>query len=254
MNRKYITMAEALVKSDADTTWRLFQLGYPEDSQGRFRIERFKIGRLDEGRIRTIRKEGLDRDPGWGSFTKLVERVPGAGEEGDDKNVVWMSDTKAEILEHSPFFNQLPLVGMFGTIPLRILVNGLGLGMVVNGALKVANIKHIDVVESNPDVARLVRRHLPDDKVTVHIGDAFDVRWPRGTKWDMVWHDIWPTIDNDNLPQMDALMRQYRRRTAWQDCWQRDGCLRMADAIKRMRNKTMPIEEALEIMAGRWPV
>lgn len=249
--RKLITLDEALRKSGADDTWRHLQVDYPEDQEGNFRIEKFTIPRLDQGRLETIRREGLDRDPGYGSFTKLVEVVPGAGEEGRDLKRVWMSDTRAEIMEHSPFFNMLAVLDYR---PLRILVNGLGLGMAIKGALKVAKIEHIDVVEINESVAKLVQRHLPEDKVTVHIGDAYKMRWPAYTEWDMAWHDIWPTIDDQNLPGMNRLMRRYRERVRWQGCWQRDGCLSMANAIKRMRNGTMPIEEALAILDGRFPL
>ena len=253
MTAKYITLDEALRKSDADQSWRNFQVDYPEDQEGRFRIERFDIPRLDEGRLDIMRREGLDRDPGYGSFTKLVEIVPGAGEEGKDLKRVWMSDTRAEIMEHSPFFNRLPVFDRVK--PLRILVNGLGLGLVAKGALNIARISHIDVVEINPDVANLVRRHLPEDKVTVHIDDSYTKTWPRGKRWDMAWHDIWPAIDDDNLPGMDKLLRRYKSRvTFWQGCWQRAGCLRMADAMKRLRNGTMSMEEAYSILDGRWPI
>lgn len=250
---KYITVDEALRKSDADDFWRKFQVEYPEDQEGQFRIEKFEIPRLDQKRVDTLIREGLARDPGHGMFTRLVEVVPGAGEEGRDLRRVWMSDTRAEVLEHSPFLNRLPVFDKVR--PLRILVNGLGLGMVAKGALSIARVNHIDIVEVNPDVARLVCRHLPEDKVTIHIGDAYDIKWPRGTRWDMAWHDIWPTIDDNNLPGMARLMKRYRDKvTFWQGCWQRSGCLKMADAMRRMRNKTMPIEEALEILNGRWPI
>lgn len=250
---KYITLDEALRKSDTDDAWRNFQVDYPEDQEGQFHIERFTITRLDEGRLEIMRREGLDRDPGYGRFTKLVEVVPGAGEEGVDLKRVWMSDTRAEILEHSPFFNRLPVFDRVK--PLRILINGLGLGMVAKGALKVARIDHIDVVEVNPNIAKLVQRHLPEDKVTVHIGDAYDIKWPRGTRWDMAWHDIWPMIDDENLPGMNKLMRRYKSRvTFWQGCWQMDGCKKMESALRRLRNGTMSMQEAYSILNGRWPI
>jgi hypothetical protein len=88
---------------------------------------------------------------------------------------------------------------------------------------------HIDVVEKNPTVAALIGRYLPEDRVTVTIGDAFEVEWPPDTRWDLAWHDIWPEIRDPILPGMYQLRKKYRGRVGWQDCWQRAGCIEMAN-------------------------
>ena len=99
--------------------------------------------------------------------------------------------------------------------------------MVVRAALMSDGVAHVDVVEKDAAVAQLIGRHLPGKRVAVTTGDAFDVEWPDGTRWDLAWHGIWPDISDLNLPGMHKLTKKYRDRTGWQGCWQRDGGLWM---------------------------
>ncbi len=246
-----ITLAEAVEILDADDSWRKFQVNYPETEQGNFSISKFSIPKLDLKRLRIIRDEGMGRDPGQGTFTKLIETVPGAGRRGADLHRVWMSDTRAEIMEHSPIFNRLEWAELDQGPAIRILINGLGLGLVVHGALQFKNIGHIDVVESNPDIIDLVSPLIADPRVTIHDCDAYDMQWPRGTRWDFAWHDIWPTISDDNLPGMRRLIAKYRRRVHWQDCWQRQGCLKMERLFRRAEAGTLSAQEAINAALGR---
>jgi hypothetical protein len=247
---KMITVREAIDQLDANTEWKKFQLNYPEAKLGRFSIEKFSIGKIDKHRAEIIAKEGMDRDPGSGTFTRLVETVPGAGENGSNLRKIWMSDTRAEIMEHTPLFNRLWWAELDSGPGIRLLINGLGLGVAVHGALQY-KISHIDVVEHNEAIVDLVRPLITDDRVTIHSGDAYDMQWPRGTKWDFAWHDIWPAIDDDNLPGMRKLHAKYRKRVYWQGCWQYQGCLKMASITRRARNGTLGVEEAMDALIGR---
>jgi hypothetical protein len=251
MMSEMITIEEAVRLLDRDTSWKRFQVDYPEARLGNFSVEKFTITKMEYHRLRIIRDEGMDRDPGCGTFTRLVETIPGAGEDGDDLHEIWMSDTRAEIMEHSPLFNKLWWAQHDTGPDLRILINGLGLGVVVHGILQHKHIEHIDVVESNDTIIDLVGPLITDPRVAIHRGDAFDMQWPRGTGWDFAWHDIWPTIDNDNLPGMRKLIAKYKRRVLWQDCWQRHGCLKMERAFRRAKAGTLPIKEALDALEGR---
>lgn len=241
-----VTIEQAMQMADEDETWRRFQVDYPESQQGNFALRHFHIDRRGDGRKAWIRNEGAMRDPGWGDFTKLVEL--GADDDGGD--LVWMSDTRAEIYEHLPFFRQLAQTEHIKCK--RILINGLGLGVVTLGALTFEGVDHVDVVEANPDIAALVGPLMPEDKVTLHLDDAYTIQWPPGARWDLVWHDIWPKISDENLPGMDQLLAKYKRRAAWQDCWQRKGCLQMQRFFKRMEAGTLPTDEALEYLAGKF--
>lgn len=250
---KTVTLEEAVHLLDEDNYWRSFQVRWPDGlKSGAFRVEKFSIPKWDHGRLRIIRDEGMDRDPGHGNFTRLVEYVPGAGLEGAPRKRTWMSDTRAEIMEHSPAFNHMSRAEICG--PIRLLVNGLGLAVVVQGALVHYKVDHIDVVESNQDVINMIAPLLPEDKVTVHHGDAFEKEWPPGTRWDVAWHDIWPTIDNHNLPGMRRLMKKYGKMSAWQGCWQMGGCLKMESYYRKMEQGTLDPYKAFLLAQGRIPL
>lgn len=131
---------------------------------------------------------------------------------------LWMSDTPDERRDHSCAYYEAKRRGG------RVLVHGLGLGMVVKAMLDLPNVEHVDVVELAPDVIALCGPAFDryGARVTIHEGDALAYKWPPGTRWTVVWHDIWPTICEDNLPQMATLHRKFGRRCDWQGSWCHD--------------------------------
>ncbi len=250
----YITLEEAMAWLNKDHEWRRFQVDYPEARQGDMGIEVYKIPRDDLARARTVRDEGMERDPGFGTFRRLVRYNVGPPERHRRYpwTTVWMSDTRAEIHEHYDFFRKVELASAFGQAR-RILINGLGLGVVVHGVLTYPGIEHIDVVEYDPSVIALVGPLIQDTRVQIHHASAFDIEWPRGTRWDLAWHDIWPYISGDNLPEMDRLYKKYKGRVKWQGSWQREGCLAYRKVYREMARGTLPVERALEILGGKAP-
>ena len=132
-----------------------------------------------------------------GDYTRLIFR-----------DEVIMSDSPVEIRDHLEFIKKA-----HG----RCLINGLGLGMVLQAVRNKRTVTHIDVVEKSPDVIRLVwptYASLPD--VTLHEADAYTMRWPRGTKWDCAWHDIWGHGDAEGRAK---LKHKYAGRVQWQGAW-----------------------------------
>jgi hypothetical protein len=235
---------------DSENSWRKYQVNYPDSDQGNFQIRKFSIPPWDKMRRRLILTEGINRDPGSGDFTKLQEIIPGAGSEGTDLKRVWMSDTHAEILEHTPVLNKFYQAQHVKHR--RVLINGLGLGLVVHAALTFDSIVHLDVVEHNEDIIKLVGPYLTaDPRVTIHLADAYEIHWPSGARWDLAWHDIWPDINDENLPGMDRLLAKYKTRVAWQGCWQRQGCLAMARIFQQLKNKTLSPERAWQLFGGK---
>lgn len=215
------TLDDALDFMDQqDEYWKKYRVGVTERHElNGWVLEPFEIPRESIGRLRMLR-DGLDRDTGWGDgFTALRHN----GE-------IWMSDTRAEIMEHTPLINKL---WWTEHIPGKtVLINGLGIGMAIRACLA-HNIEHVDVVEIEQDVIDLVAPLFEGEPVTFHQGDAYEIQWPRGTSWDFAWHDIWPTISDDNLDGMRRLHRKYRRKVAWQDSWQYKGCLALARKTKK---------------------
>lgn len=245
-----VSPEEAADILDRQNAWRAFQVEWPEASAGNYAIEIFEIEPHAPGRLRFIEEEGPERDPGSGTFRRLVETVPGAGPEGADARRVWMSDSRAEIREHMPILDRLVTLDAKGIRP-RVLVHGLGLGMVVQAAV-VLGAEHVDVVEINSDVSDLVGPNFDPDIVTIWNADAFEMKWPNGheTRWHLAWHDIWPSISDENIPGMRRLMKRYKPMVGWQGCWQYQGSLKIYKIMEDMQDGTLDPALAIEFILG----
>jgi spermidine synthase len=122
-----------------------------------------------------------------------------------------MSDTPAELLAHLDFIYRADG---------RVLVNGLGLGLVLKGLLLKPAVRHVDVVEIDQDIIKLVwPTYCTDPRAQLHHADAFIIQWPKESRWDFAWHDIWPALCTDNLPEITRLKRKYARKVGWQAAW-----------------------------------
>lgn len=116
----------------------------------------------------------------------------------------------------------------------KILINGLGLGAVLTALLKKDTVKEVWVVENHVDVIHLVWPTFRNDpRVKLIVADALTYKPPKGEFFDYVWHDIWPTISTDNLPEMATLHRRYARRCKHQESWTRDYLKRKKRQEKR---------------------
>lgn len=181
----------------------------PEGVSGAWRIERFTVSEEAAGlaNVRMMFKPG-GRRCRPGTYTRLTR----------DGYLV-MSDTPDEKRDHYWFVRQA--TG-------RVLINGLGLGMVLGAVLRKPDVEHVTVVEQSPDVIALVAPHYASGRVTVVCADALTWQPPKGERYGAVWHDIWDDICEDNLPDMKRLHRRYGRRTRWQGSWARELCERYA--------------------------
>jgi hypothetical protein len=127
-----------------------------------------------------------------------------------------MSDTPSEIMDHLEFIDKA-----YG----RVLINGLGLGMVAHALLredKNSCIEHIDIVECNQEVIDLVGHYFEgNSKVTIHHADAFEIQWPEDAYWHCAWSDLWYKINPDDYEQQNRLINKYKDRVLYHDCWMR---------------------------------
>lgn len=186
----------------------------PEGEFNGLRVERFTLTPA-QASIASMRA-GAGRYLIAGTYTRLM-----------DGRKLWMSDTHGELRDHELAIWQIQNIGTR-----RVLINGLGLGMVVKAALDCEHVEHVDIVEIDPRVVALVGPHYQaDPRVTIHTADAIaqTSKWPPNTQWDVVWHDIWPTITENNRSDMRRLHRSYARRAGWQGSWGRDFLDRQRD-------------------------
>lgn len=187
----------------------------PEGECGDWFIEKHTVSE-DEAKFGAMRAafSGSRRCVPAGTYTGL-KRKGGIG-----GSTLVMSDTPDEIMDHWE--------------PIRYakdhcLVNGLGLGVVLNGMLLKEEVEHVTVVELSADVIQLVEPHWRGkwgDRFTIVNESAFDYKPPKGQRYAVVWHDIWDHICADNLPEMHKLHRKYGRRADWQGSWCRYQCER----------------------------
>lgn len=110
----------------------------------------------------------------------------------------------------------------------KVLVSGLGLGVVVDSMLRTpgSRVAHVTVVEASADVIRLVGPSLEarhGEQLEIAHGDALTWTPPAGAHYTVGWHDIWPNpYDPRVLAEMDRLEERFASYCAWQGCWARE--------------------------------
>jgi 16S rRNA A1518/A1519 N6-dimethyltransferase RsmA/KsgA/DIM1 with predicted DNA glycosylase/AP lyase activity len=140
-----------------------------------------------------------------------------------------MSDTPAEIDE-----NLRPISSFSG----RVLVTGLGIGMVLQGLLMNKRVKYVTVLEKSRDVIKLVKPHYEKKfgtkRFTIIQADAFKYE-PERQQFDYAWHDIWPMISSSNLRPMKQLATKYAHCVTYQGFWCEELCRKMQHAEREVK-------------------
>jgi hypothetical protein len=209
-----------MTDTTGDSWWQAHKVDLPAGQIGLWAIEHFTVS--PDTRLQPYYMVyGHDCPPG--TYTSLVRYEDGPPEIGDtmDRSLYIgghevMTDLPGEIEDHREVMEQIRARGG------RILIHGLGLGLIVRFALAQANVTHVDVVELNQDVIDLVAHHYKDERLHVHYGDAFTYEWPAEARWTVVWHDIWDNYLLVNLEEMERLRQRFAGRAGWQGFWSRD--------------------------------
>lgn len=191
---------------------RDIRVDVPEGQSGDWEIEKFTVSENDAkfyNMRATFSYGGGGRTIQSGDYTRLTK----------NKYLI-MSDTPAEIRDHGYFVHKA--TG-------HILINGLGLGWILEALFQKKGVKTITVIEKSLDVISLVAKHYKNKcpknkKLFIIHADAFDYKPKKGKIYNAVWHDIWDSICADNLEDMKNLHRKYGRRTDWQGSWCRAEC------------------------------
>lgn len=186
-----------------------YQVNIPEGKSGDWEVKKFTV---------TEEEASLDRIRGMfhgGRFTPAgtytcIKR----------NGHIIMSDTPDEIQDHSSVIYHA--TG-------EVLINGLGIGMVLNAVLQKPEVSHVTVVEISQDVIDLVGSYYKQkygDRLTIICADAFKYRPLKDVYYGAVWHDIWDNICSDNLKEMTRLHRKYSQKCGWQGSWAKRECMR----------------------------
>ncbi len=214
----------------AEEWWREHKVSLPPGQRGRWAIEHFKV---EAGtRLSYFRVYGQDCPPG--TYTRLVyykDGPPEIAETLDDMEnpagQSFMTDTPGEIEDHGEVMAEIRRRGG------RVLIHGLGLGLIARFALDQPNVSHVDVVELDQDVIDLVAPHYRDERLTIHRGDARTYEWPVGSRWSVVWHDIWGDYRVENLEEMASLRRRFAAMADWQASWSEEFLIGLRRAERR---------------------
>lgn len=198
---------------------RIIPVNIKDGVSGPWKVESFEVSKEAEKMqlMRSTFSSGRGRYVPAGKY-KAIKR----------NGQIIMSNTPDEIRDCYGFFREAKG---------RVLINGLGLGVVLTAILAKIDdkdnpaVKEVTVVELSQDVINLVGPTFKKDpRVTIVNHDAFTYK--AEGKFDAVWHDIWDDITSDNLETMKKLHRRYGKKTSWQGSWCRERC----EYYKRFNN------------------
>ena len=172
----------------------------PEASIGDYRIEHFEVTEREANHYSLFNMQSyLARMMQAGKFCRLVR---GSGW----SQSVLMSDTHAERNTNEDVVRQA-----HG----RVLLAGLGLGMIVCPIAKKPEVSEVVVVEISQEVIQLVepplRQYLGKDadKLKIVHCDIFEYQ-PEG-KFSTIYFDIWGDYSGDEYPDTKTLHKKFRK-------------------------------------------
>lgn len=186
-----------------------FKLGtctVPDGVSGNWEISTFEVTEADArmNNMRAMFSRNAVMMISSGTYRRLTCKGRG----------VIMSNTPMEIRTNRDAYNRA--TG-------RVLINGLGMGMLLEAILSKPDVTYVRVIEIEQDVINLTAPHFADDpRVEIIHADAMTYKPAKGEKFDYAWHDIWDDICADNLTDMAKLSRRYNKRVCTQqDHWAR---------------------------------
>lgn len=206
----------------------LFRLPWPEPLVPAYRAGRF-------GRWTSSRTPAIPNSAGY----FIPHRTQPAGWMFQRDGATWMSLTRMEIESHMPH-----LAAMRG----RVVIAGLGMGFALFNALWNPAVTHVTVLESDPDVPRLLDRasdwqSWPDcGKVRLVMGDATEYVPPADEPLpDFLYADVWPKLgDYAALPTTQKIQRAVRAAAVgyWGQEWDFMSYLHQQQVPIRLVNRT----------------
>ena len=174
-----------------------FKVDLPERRIGNWEVKKFEVRKG----VEQLRQAMKGRPIPIGTYTRLF-----CHEDGD----LFMSDTPAELNDARELMRRASG---------QVLITGLGLGMIPRALFLperqdlfpwAPEVDRVWIIEKNPEVIKLVAASLAHLPVTIVCADAFEWLPEKGFKFDWAWHDIWPTMNDENLPEVARLRMRFR--------------------------------------------
>lgn len=159
-------------------------------------------------------------------------------------HTVWMSTHEAEKTTQAEF-----VAAARG----RVMVAGLGIGLVLRPLLSKPEVTQVVVIEKNMEVYRIMRpelerikREAGPNRLRIVNHDVF--HYTPGRQFDTIYFDVWPNITPKNMIGMLKLRQRFKRHLApggWMGCWAEAEC---RESLRRMEAKHPQARRTLEIV------
>ena len=174
-------------------------LNLQEGKSGVWELKKFSITR-EEARNHALRcaiNGYPERAVAEGEYWKLTRN-----------GYIVMSNTPAEVHDHINFIRAAKG---------KVLIAGLGLGMVLQEVLKKDSVTKVTVVEISKDVINLVAKSYQDTRLEIVNEDIFNFKPTE--HYDFGWYDIWDDISGDEYEEMKKITRKLSHFISKSDCW-----------------------------------
>ena len=174
-------------------------LNLQEGKSGVWELKKFSVTK-EEARFHALRcaiNGYSERAVAEGEYWKLTRN-----------GYIVMSNTPAEVYDHINFIRAAKG---------KVLIAGLGLGMVLQEVLKKDSVTKVTVVEISEDVINLVAKSYQDPRLEIVNEDIFNFKPTE--HYDFGWYDIWDDISGDEYEEMKKITRKLSRFVSKSDCW-----------------------------------
>lgn len=110
----------------------------------------------------------------------------------------------------------------------RVMVAGLGVGLILDALkdkVQSGVVSSIVVYEKYQDVIDLVAGRYSDLPLEVRCEDILTYIPPKDERYDTIYFDIWPTVSEDNLPEIAMLHQRWKthkEKGGWMSSWMVD--------------------------------
>lgn len=206
-------MRDLLSRKRSSGLLKLVQLEIPEGKKGKFSIRHVVKAAGTKMPLVTMRDALFS---GQKVRSVIFDKTVTFHELLEDKGV-WTTDYPQE--QHS----QIDIVKDFSG---RVLVGGLGIGLIIKALDDLPAVKEIVVIEIQKDVIELVWKHLKLKKAKVVQADLFEYLEKTKEKFDYAFYDIWtPTGEHVLKTHIRELRALSEGIVAKQDniaCWMED--------------------------------